>query len=661
MAGEAEYAFWHVLARDVAYNQLPRASRATRHVAAASWIESKAPERVEDLADVLAYHYATALELARAAGETRAGRRAGGTRPALPRPRRGTRPRPRHRRRPRELRAGARAHSPAGTPNGPRRSPASARPPSTPDATARRRRRWRRRSPPSRRRATFVPPLGRWACSAPVLNRSRIRGGGSSPPRRSPCSNPCQQARSWSARSPSSPAPRRCRGGTRLASATPSRRSPWREELGLRAARPRPRLPRPGPRQPRRPWEASTTPGGDHARHPGRTGPRGRPAAQQPRLCALRGRRPRRDPGGSTGGDRLRPGPRSHRDRPTALTANTVETLIATGEHEQALALASELAAELRGERERARPHHGAESCRPQILTLRGQAAQVGRHARLAGNHQPRGRSSPSTSSPTWARPPSPAPPSDSTTRPPPCSPRSRPTPAAARPRTTPPPARDGAHRTRRSATRNSPNGSWPVSNARTPYHEHALAAVNAALAEGPRRPRGRRRRVRRRRQPLAGVRGRSRASVRPARPRPQPHRPSPNQRGQARCSSRPARSSRSSRQPPPSLKPTSSCSRRPRSAPNRRLGRHGGNKTHRDQPRSTTRVRRLSRAYSLENPDQPRQTEIDWPNFESASGGSTPPGATRRAPLCERDRMPAAQRAPGVDSRHDAAGPERE
>jgi class 3 adenylate cyclase/tetratricopeptide (TPR) repeat protein len=67
--GEAEYAFWHVLARDVAYSQLPRASRALRHVAAARWIESKAPERVEDLADVLAYHYATALELAQAAGQ----------------------------------------------------------------------------------------------------------------------------------------------------------------------------------------------------------------------------------------------------------------------------------------------------------------------------------------------------------------------------------------------------------------------------------------------------------------------------------------------------------------------------------------------------------------------------------------------------------------
>ena len=70
MAGESEYAFRHILARDVAYNQLPRASRASRHVAAANWIESKAPGRVEDLADVLAYHYATAFELARAAGQT---------------------------------------------------------------------------------------------------------------------------------------------------------------------------------------------------------------------------------------------------------------------------------------------------------------------------------------------------------------------------------------------------------------------------------------------------------------------------------------------------------------------------------------------------------------------------------------------------------------
>ena len=67
--GEAEHAFSHILTRDVAYAQLPRASRASRHVVAARWIESKSPERVEDLADVLAYHYSTALELARAAGQ----------------------------------------------------------------------------------------------------------------------------------------------------------------------------------------------------------------------------------------------------------------------------------------------------------------------------------------------------------------------------------------------------------------------------------------------------------------------------------------------------------------------------------------------------------------------------------------------------------------
>jgi class 3 adenylate cyclase/tetratricopeptide (TPR) repeat protein len=69
MQGEAEYVFWHILTRDVAYNQLPRAERATRHVAAATWIEAQAPDRVEDLADVLAYHYATALDLAHAAGQ----------------------------------------------------------------------------------------------------------------------------------------------------------------------------------------------------------------------------------------------------------------------------------------------------------------------------------------------------------------------------------------------------------------------------------------------------------------------------------------------------------------------------------------------------------------------------------------------------------------
>jgi class 3 adenylate cyclase/tetratricopeptide (TPR) repeat protein len=69
MEGEAEYTFWHMLGRDVAYGQIPRADRAAKHRAAANWIEARAGERVEDLADVLAYHLAEALTLAEAAGE----------------------------------------------------------------------------------------------------------------------------------------------------------------------------------------------------------------------------------------------------------------------------------------------------------------------------------------------------------------------------------------------------------------------------------------------------------------------------------------------------------------------------------------------------------------------------------------------------------------
>ena len=74
MEGEHEYAFWHLLVRDVAYAQIPRAERARRHRAAAAWIERQAGDRVEDLAEVLAYHYLQALELAQVTGDaTQAG------------------------------------------------------------------------------------------------------------------------------------------------------------------------------------------------------------------------------------------------------------------------------------------------------------------------------------------------------------------------------------------------------------------------------------------------------------------------------------------------------------------------------------------------------------------------------------------------------------
>ena len=64
--GEAEYAFNHVLVRDVAYGQIPRSGRAEKHRRAAEWIESLG--RAEDQAELLAYHYGSALELARLSG-----------------------------------------------------------------------------------------------------------------------------------------------------------------------------------------------------------------------------------------------------------------------------------------------------------------------------------------------------------------------------------------------------------------------------------------------------------------------------------------------------------------------------------------------------------------------------------------------------------------
>ncbi len=69
MEGEDEYGFWHLLVRDVAYAQIPRAERAAKHTRAAEWLKRKAGERVEDLAEVLAYHTGEALSLARASGD----------------------------------------------------------------------------------------------------------------------------------------------------------------------------------------------------------------------------------------------------------------------------------------------------------------------------------------------------------------------------------------------------------------------------------------------------------------------------------------------------------------------------------------------------------------------------------------------------------------
>jgi class 3 adenylate cyclase len=60
---ESEYSFLHLLVRDVAYGQIPRADRAAKHLEAARWIESLG--RSEDHAEMLAHHYRNALDLMR--------------------------------------------------------------------------------------------------------------------------------------------------------------------------------------------------------------------------------------------------------------------------------------------------------------------------------------------------------------------------------------------------------------------------------------------------------------------------------------------------------------------------------------------------------------------------------------------------------------------
>jgi tetratricopeptide (TPR) repeat protein len=63
---EGEWAFAHMLLRDVAYGQIPRGERAEKHRLVAEWIESLG--RPEDHGEMLAHHWRAALDLARAAG-----------------------------------------------------------------------------------------------------------------------------------------------------------------------------------------------------------------------------------------------------------------------------------------------------------------------------------------------------------------------------------------------------------------------------------------------------------------------------------------------------------------------------------------------------------------------------------------------------------------
>jgi class 3 adenylate cyclase len=68
--GQEELAFWHVLVRDVAYQQIPRAARAEKHSATSEWIEQLAGDRAADHAEILVHHSQQALDLARASASS---------------------------------------------------------------------------------------------------------------------------------------------------------------------------------------------------------------------------------------------------------------------------------------------------------------------------------------------------------------------------------------------------------------------------------------------------------------------------------------------------------------------------------------------------------------------------------------------------------------
>jgi class 3 adenylate cyclase len=68
LAGEREYAFKHVLIRDVAYGMLPRAVRSHKHYEVGRFIEDRAGERSDEVVALLAEHYGRAAALGLEAG-----------------------------------------------------------------------------------------------------------------------------------------------------------------------------------------------------------------------------------------------------------------------------------------------------------------------------------------------------------------------------------------------------------------------------------------------------------------------------------------------------------------------------------------------------------------------------------------------------------------
>jgi class 3 adenylate cyclase/tetratricopeptide (TPR) repeat protein len=66
LAGDREYIFKHTLTREVAYASVPRAVRGPAHARVAAWIESMSAGRLDEVVDLLAYHWTAAGHAAKA-------------------------------------------------------------------------------------------------------------------------------------------------------------------------------------------------------------------------------------------------------------------------------------------------------------------------------------------------------------------------------------------------------------------------------------------------------------------------------------------------------------------------------------------------------------------------------------------------------------------
>lgn len=68
LEGQREFTFRHMIIHDVAYGMLPKSKRSEKHLAFGGWLEQTLGDRVEEFAELLAYHWLQAARMAKEIG-----------------------------------------------------------------------------------------------------------------------------------------------------------------------------------------------------------------------------------------------------------------------------------------------------------------------------------------------------------------------------------------------------------------------------------------------------------------------------------------------------------------------------------------------------------------------------------------------------------------